>query len=56
MGARPLGAGSVDRFISSREVSHQRVAGVQVEDDRCRKKETVHLSFPPEGGRAAEAF
>jgi hypothetical protein len=32
MGARPLGAGSVDRFISSREVSHQRVAGVQVED------------------------
>jgi hypothetical protein len=21
-----------------------------------KKKETVHLSFPPEGGRAAEAF
>ncbi|KAJ3616362.1 hypothetical protein MTP99_003897 [Tenebrio molitor] len=24
--------------------------------DVSRKKETVHLSFPPEGGRAAEAF
>jgi hypothetical protein len=32
MGARPLGAGSVDRFISSREVSHRRVVGVPVED------------------------
>jgi hypothetical protein len=23
---------------------------------RARRKERIHLSFPPEGGRAAEAF
>jgi hypothetical protein len=31
-GARPLGTGGVDCFISSREVSHRRVVGVRVED------------------------
>jgi hypothetical protein len=36
--ARPLGAGSVDRFILSRGVSHRRVEGVQVEDRRILRR------------------
>jgi hypothetical protein len=46
MGARPLGAGSVDRFISSREVSHRRVVGVPVEDRGIlRESEKDGLTF-----------